>query len=109
MLYLATQFAWFLVAAAALGVAMGWISHDGSRLRLGGPLVLALAGAWALGGVLSWTQTLNGAAALWLESALLFVAVYALGCILGSLLRGRARPAVEADASAAEARAADAR
>lgn len=89
MLYLATQFVWFLIAAAALGLAMGWISHDGGRLRLAGPLVLVLAAVWAAGGVLSWTQTLNGVAALWVESALLFAAVYALGCTLGSLARGR--------------------
>lgn len=86
MIYLAAQFAWFLLAAFALGLAMGWISHDGGRLRLGGPLVLGLAGAWALGGALTWTQTLNGTAALWVESALLFIAVYALGCILGSVI-----------------------
>lgn len=88
MLYLATQFVWFLVAAGALGVAMGWIGHDGSRLKLAGPLVLALVCGWALGGTLTWTQMLNGAAALWVESALLFMAVYVAGCILGSLLRG---------------------
>ena len=89
MIYLAAQFAWFLLAAFALGLAMGWISHDGGRLRLGGPLVLGLAGAWALGGALTWTQTLNGTAALWVESALLFIAVYALGCILGSVICAR--------------------
>ncbi len=89
MLYLATQFVWFLIAAGAVGLVMGWISHDGSKLSLGGPLGLLLGGLFAVGGVMSWTQSLNGAAALWLESALLFIAVYVAACILGSLLRGQ--------------------
>jgi hypothetical protein len=38
MLYLASQFVWFLVAAFGLGLVMGWISHDGGKLRLGGGL-----------------------------------------------------------------------
>lgn len=35
MLYLASQFVWFLLAAFGLGFAMGWISHDGGKARFG--------------------------------------------------------------------------
>jgi predicted flap endonuclease-1-like 5' DNA nuclease len=88
MLYLASQFVWFLVAAFGLGLVMGWISHDGSKLRLGGGLAGWFAALWGLGAALTWLQFLNGAPATWVESALLFTAVYVAGCVLASLLRG---------------------
>jgi len=86
MLYLASQFVWFLAAAFALGFVMGWIGRDGSRLRLGGAAVGWFAALWAAGAGLTWLQFLNGTAAVWVESALLFTAVYVAGCILGALL-----------------------
>lgn len=93
MLYLASQFAWFLLAAFALGFVMGWISHDGGKLRLLGQVVLYGAGIWMLAGCLSWFQFLNGAPALWLESGLLFVAAYFGGCALAAAIRATQEPA----------------
>lgn len=86
MLYLASQFVWFLAAAFALGFVMGWIGRDGSRLRLGGAAVGWFAALWAGGAALTWLQFLNGAAAVWVESALLFAAIYVAGCVLGAVL-----------------------
>jgi len=93
MLYLASQFVWFLVAAFGLGLVMGWISHDGARLRLGGGVVGWFAALWGLGAALTWLQFLNGGPATWVESALLFTAAYVAGCILAGLLRGVRAPA----------------
>jgi hypothetical protein len=97
MLYLASQFLWFLLAAFGLGLAMGWISHDGGKARFwngGWSLVAAL---WIAGAALSWFQLLNGATATWVETALLFTAAYWLGCACAGLLRkpagtGRSSP-----------------
>ncbi len=88
MLYLASQFVWFLAAAFALGLVMGWIGQDGSRLRLGGAAAGWFAALWAAGAGLTWLQFLNGKAAIWVETALLFSAVYVAGCVVGALLFG---------------------
>lgn len=93
MLYLASQFVWFLIAAFGLGLVMGWISHDGGKLQLGGKVVGWFASLWGLGAALTWLQFLNGAPATWVESALLFTAVYVAGCIVPGLLRGARAPA----------------
>lgn len=85
MLYLASQFVWFLLVAFGLGLAMGWISRDGGRPRIwsGGWSVVAVL--WAAGAALTWFQTLNGQSATWVETALLFVAAYWAGCVCASL------------------------
>jgi predicted flap endonuclease-1-like 5' DNA nuclease len=90
MLYLATQFAWFLLAAFALGLVMGWISYDGGKLW--NRKLTYLLGVWLVVAALTWSQTLNGVPALWLESALLFVAIYIAGCALASVLRSAREP-----------------
>lgn len=90
MLYLASQFLWFLLGAFVLGFAMGWISHDGGRPRLRGGVAIWIAGLWAAGAALTWLQVLNGGPARWVETALLFTAAYFAGCVLASLLRSAA-------------------
>lgn len=88
MLYLASQFVWFLAAAFVLGLVMGWIGHDGGKLRLGGALAGWFAAIWGLGAALTWLQFLNGEPAIWVETALLFTGVYVVGCVVGALVRG---------------------
>ncbi|KPF72653.1 hypothetical protein IP69_01850 [Bosea sp. AAP35] len=88
MLYLAGQFVWFLAAAFMIGLVMGWISHDGGRLRVGGAVAGWFAVLWGIGAALTWLQLLNGEPAIWVETALLFTGVYAGGCVVASLLRG---------------------
>jgi predicted flap endonuclease-1-like 5' DNA nuclease len=97
MLYLATQFAWFLLAAFALGLVMGWISHDGGKLW--NRKLSYLLGVWLVVAALTWSQTLNGVPALWLESALLFVAIYVAGCALASVLRSARGPRATEEAA----------
>jgi predicted flap endonuclease-1-like 5' DNA nuclease len=87
MLYLASQFAWFLVAAFGMGCVMGWLSRDGSRRQLWHPGLGYLAALAAVAAAASWTQSINGVAALWVESALLFIAAYIAGCVLGAVLK----------------------
>jgi predicted flap endonuclease-1-like 5' DNA nuclease len=89
MLYLASQFVWFLVAAVGLGLVMGWIGRERGPLRLGGAVAVWVGALWAAGAGLTWLQFLNGTAAVWVESALLFTAAYVAGCILGALLSPR--------------------
>lgn len=87
MLYLASQFVWFLLAAFGLGFAMGWIGHDGGKARLWSGAWTLLATLWAAGAALTWFQFLNGMAATWVETALLFTAAYWIGCVAAALLR----------------------
>ena len=87
MLYLASQFLWFLLAAFGLGFAMGWISHDGGKARFWSGAWTVVAVLWAIGAALTWLQFLNGMAATWVETALLFTAVYWAGCACAGLLR----------------------
>lgn len=86
MLYLATQYAGFLLAAFAMGGLMGWISCTGRMQLSSGPLPYLLA-AWLLVLAATGLQALNGEAALWIETALLYVAAYLLGCCVACFLR----------------------
>lgn len=99
MLYLATQFAWFLLAAFALGFVMGWISQDGDKLEIWSSKLALAAGAWLLAGAVSWMHAVNGLPALWLETALLFIAVYFAGCALASVMRAAMQPKALAQAA----------
>ncbi len=107
MLYLASQCVWFLLAAFGLGFAMGWISHDGGKARFWSGIWNVLAALWIAGATVTWFQFLNGMAATWVETALLFTAVYWAGCVCAGLLRGpgaaqiAARPATAPQAAAA--------
>ncbi|WP_420100591.1 hypothetical protein [Bosea sp. (in: a-proteobacteria)] len=85
MLYLATIFIWFLAAAAVLGAVMGWVSNSSGKARLWSRGWTVIGVLWALGAVLAALQFVNGMAATWLETALLFVAVYWAGCAAGGL------------------------
>ncbi len=87
MLYLASQFIWFLVAAFGLGFAIGWISHDGGKARFWSGAWTVVAAFWVAGAALTWLQLLNGMPATWVETALLITAAYWLGCVCASLLR----------------------
>jgi predicted flap endonuclease-1-like 5' DNA nuclease len=94
MLYLATQFAWFLFAAFAMGLVFGWLSGRGGPR---GP-VAGLAILWAALAALVWFRLVNDQAAFWIETALLHLLAYAAGCLIGSLLasEGEAFPALAA-------------
>jgi hypothetical protein len=105
MLYLATQYAWFLLAAFTIGGVMGWIGCTGRMQFSAGLLPYAIA-AWLLAVVVTGLQGVNGAAALWIETALLYVAAYLVGCCLACLIRTALlarmpEPAVVAGAGAA--------
>lgn len=101
MLYLASQFVWFLIAAFALGFVIGWLGQDGGKRQLWHPRLGYVAAAWALAALIVWTQTLNGVAALWVESALLFVAAYAAGCVLGAIAHAALQPQTSVQATSA--------
>ncbi|WP_199089426.1 hypothetical protein [Bosea sp. ASV33] len=104
MLYLASQFVWFLLAAFGLGFAMGWISQDGGKPRLWSGAWSVLAMFWVAGAAVTWFQLLNGMPATWVETALLFIAAYWAGCVCAGLLR---RPAAREVAQAGAAAAAE--
>ena len=87
MLYLASQFVWFLLAAFGQGFAMGWISHDGGKARFWSGAWSMLAALWIAGAASTWLQLLNGMPATWVETALLFVAAYWAGCACAGLVR----------------------
>ncbi|CAH1650492.1 membrane hypothetical protein [Hyphomicrobiales bacterium] len=91
MLYLASQFVWFLLVAFGLGLAMGWISCEGGRARIWSGSWSVVAAFWVAGAALTWFQTLNGQSATWVETALLFVAAYWVGCVCASLRFGVAK------------------
>jgi predicted flap endonuclease-1-like 5' DNA nuclease len=103
MLYLASQFVWFLIAALGLGFAMGWISHDGGKARFWSGAWSVVAALWIAGAAVTWFQLLNGMPATWVETALLFTAAYWLGCVCAGLAR---KPAALSTSPASAASAA---
>lgn len=100
MLYLASQFVWFLLAAFGLGFAMGWISHDGGKARLWSGAWNVVGSLWIAGAAVTWLQLLNGMPATWVETALLFTAAYWMGCVGAGLVR---KPVAAAAAQAGAA------
>lgn len=95
MLYLALHFAWFLVAAFAIGLVFGWLTGRGSLRGLAtGPSLVALL-LWAGAAALVWLRLLNDGPAFWVETALLYVAAYAAGYLVSCLLKGNAVAALE--------------
>jgi predicted flap endonuclease-1-like 5' DNA nuclease len=101
MLYLAVQFAWFLLAAFMIGLVFGWLTlRGGLRGFLSGP-AFALLVAWAAAAALVWFRLVNDQAAFWIETALLHLLAYVAGCLIGGLLQGDAEQAVPALAAPA--------
>ncbi|HEV7327999.1 MAG TPA: hypothetical protein VGN91_23280 [Bosea sp. (in: a-proteobacteria)] len=100
MLYLATQFAWFLLAAFAIGLVFGWLTGRGGPRGFASGSVLGLAILWAALAGLVWFRLVNDQAAFWIETALLYLFAYAVGCLIGSLFagEGEALPALAAPA-----------
>ncbi len=100
MLYLATQFAWFLLAAFAMGLVFGWLTGRGGPRGFASGPVAALAMLWAALAALVWLRLVNDQAAFWIETALLYLLAYAAGCLIGSLFagEGEALPALAAPA-----------
>lgn len=88
MLYLATQFAWFLLAAFAMGLVFGWLTGRGGPRGFASGPVVGLAMLWAALAALVWFRLVNDQAAFWIETALLYLVAYAAGCVIGSLFAG---------------------
>ena len=77
-----------LAAAAALGVAFGWLGWRERSAGFGGRLGLILAiVAFGAGASLAVLGQVPGRPGLWLETALATALAYLAGCILGSLVR----------------------
>jgi predicted flap endonuclease-1-like 5' DNA nuclease len=94
MLYLAIQFAWFLLAAFAFGLVFGWLTGRGGPRALAGGPVTGLALLWVALAALVWFRLVNDLAAFWIETALLHLLAYAAGCLIGGLLSGAGEPAL---------------
>ena len=77
----------FLAGAALIGLLSGWIAvvHRGAVLQ-GAALQLAIA-AIAIMLALSFSHFLPGRAGYWLDLALVMLAAYLPGCLVGSWLR----------------------
>jgi hypothetical protein len=89
MIYAATFFWGWLLAALLLGFAMGWISVVQRGEGVTGAPGRAL---WALVGVLAALavgQVVPGRPGYWLDLGLALFGLYLLGCVIGAWLRAR--------------------
>ncbi|MEN5082423.1 hypothetical protein ABE438_08075 [Bosea sp. TWI1241] len=86
MLYLAVHFAWFLLAAFAMGLVFGWLSCRGGLRGLASAPSLLLLLAWAGAAALVWGRVVNDRPAFWIETGLLYLGVYVAGCLVGGLV-----------------------
>jgi hypothetical protein len=88
MLYLAQFHSGSLVAAALLGLAVGWISpvHRGKRLPVQGLSVAAALVVLAVGLVAG--RIVPGREGYWLDLGVLLLCAYLLACAVGTGLRG---------------------
>lgn len=92
MMFLATFLWGWLLAAALIGFAMGWIAvvHRGHGVskRLAGWLAALIAALLAT----ALARVVPGRFGYWLDLGLLLLAVYLIGCLIGSSLRDRLLP-----------------
>lgn len=94
MSYLLSQLWLFLLLSAILGLAVGWWArcssndcNDTGRCEGRGKLVFWLVVLAALiGAMLALTKTIAGRYGFYLEVALLLLAAYLVGCVLGCLI-----------------------
>jgi predicted flap endonuclease-1-like 5' DNA nuclease len=94
MWYLITSLFWWLLAALALGLFVGWTSCSKEPRKEGlGWLGLGLV-AFIIGLIVAVLKLLPGKAGLWLDESLLFFASFIIGCCIGCLF-GRRPAAVE--------------
>ncbi len=85
MYYLISQFGWYLLAAVIIGLVTGWMTFDREQRRWGwlpAGLMVALVAF-----LLTWFRFINGAPALWIETALLMFAFFLAGCWIGGIYR----------------------
>lgn len=87
MLYLAQFHSGSLLAAALLGLAVGWISpvHRGAGLPT--RWLCYIGAALALAVVLAVARIVPGREGYWLDLGLLLLAVYLVACAAGTCLR----------------------
>ena len=86
MLYLVQTFALPLLVALVGGLAVGWVTSDKEDE---GPSRLAAAAmiAFALMVVAAALKWVPGRPGLWLDTAVLFIGAYLIGCVVGAFLR----------------------
>src|SRR5271166_5667521 len=91
MLYLLHALSAWSIAALGLGVFLGFLSWKAAKeggetvSRPGGALPFLLP--VAAGAVVAWMRWLPGRYGLWLETGLLLLVAYLVGCALGCQLR----------------------
>jgi hypothetical protein len=92
MIFLATFHWGWLLATLLLGFAMGWIAvvHRGHGVSK--QLTRSLAALVAVLLAAALARAIPGRPGYWLDLALLMLALYLIGCGLGSWLRDRLLP-----------------
>jgi hypothetical protein len=92
MIFLAIFHWGWLLATLLLGFAMGWIAvvHRGHGVSKPLARWLAVLVAALLAAALA--RVVPGRAGYWLDLGLLMLAIYLVGCLIGSLLRDRVLP-----------------
>ncbi len=89
MWYLTTTLIWWLLAALALGLFVGWQACRQEPRREGlGWLKIGII-AFLIGLAIAVLKLLPGKAGLWLDTALLFFAAFVIGCCIGCLFGRR--------------------
>ena len=87
MTYLATFHSGWLLASLLLGFGMGWIAvvHRGQGVsKTGARWLAALVAVMA---ILALTRVIPGRPGYWLDLGLVMLALYLVGCAIGSWLR----------------------
>lgn len=86
MLYLVQTFALPLFVALVGGLAVGWVTSD-KEDEGPSPLAAAAMIAFALMVVAAALKWVPGRPGLWLDTAVLFIGAYLIGCVVGAFLR----------------------
>lgn len=88
MWYLIQQYWFSLLAALVFGLLIGWLTFAPRATAWWRGWMPLAAIAFVVGLLLAVFKLVPGLAGLWLDTALLFVTSYVIGCFLGSWLHG---------------------
>ena len=84
-----TSYLWgWLLAAALVGLAAGWISVVQRGAGLSRAVLQQLIVLLAAVAGLAVVQAIPGRAGYWLDLGLIMLVLYIVGCVIGAMLRG---------------------
>lgn len=93
MRYVVEQYSYWMVVTLVLGLTAGWVAARQLNPARSSGWVYAQILLAAIGWGIVYSGVVRGVAGLWFESFVLLGSTYLAGCVVGSLVAPRPKPA----------------